>query len=154
MYMGFDKIIKLDPSDYEKCNNIWDMKKHTDKAKLWFDQLVCGNRIIFVYIENGKFVGEGALLFDRGDPDYTIPQKRIYLSRMITKKEFRNRGIGGMLIDYMVDYARRLGYIEMTLGVDIDNLAARHLYEKKGFTDIIFHGVDEDGEYFKLLKKL
>ena len=25
---------KLDPSDYEKCNNIWDMKRHPDKAKL------------------------------------------------------------------------------------------------------------------------
>lgn len=152
--MSFDNIIKLDPSDYEKCNNIWDMKKYPNKAQLWYDQLLCGNRITFVYIENGEFVGEGSLLFDREDPDYTIPQKRIYLSRMIVKKEFRNRGIGGVLIDYIVDYARRLGYKEMSLGVDIDNLPALHLYEKKGFTDVIFHGADEDGEYVKLLKKL
>jgi ribosomal protein S18 acetylase RimI-like enzyme len=73
---------------------------------------------------------------------------------MIVKKEFRNRGIAGMLIDHMVDYARELGYKEMSLGVNVDNLAARHLYEKKGFTEIIFHGSDEDGEYVKLIKKL
>lgn len=152
--MNYDNIIKLDPSDYEKCNNIWDMKKYPDKTKLWYDQLVSGNRITFIYINNGEFVGEGSLLFDRGDPDYTIPQQRIYLSRMVVKKEFRNRGIGGFLIDYIVNYAQKLGYKEISLGVDIDNSVARHLYEKKGFTDVIFHGVDEGGEYVKLLKKL
>jgi ribosomal protein S18 acetylase RimI-like enzyme len=152
--MSLGKIIRLDPSDYEKCNNIWDMKRHPDKAKLWYDQLVSSNRITFVYVENGEFIGEGSLQSDRGDPDYTIPGKRIYLSRMIVKKEFRNRGIAGMLIDHMVDYARELGYKEMSLGVNVDNLAARHLYEKKGFTEIIFHGSDEDGEYVKLIKKL
>ncbi len=152
--MSIKNIVKLDPSEYEKCNNIWDMKRHPDKAKLWYDQIVNGNRIIFVYIDNGEFIGEVALVFDRGDPDYTIPQQRIYLSRMIVRKEFHNRGIGGFLIDYIVDYARKLGYKEMSLGVDTDNSAARHLYEKKGFTQVIFHGVDEDGEYVKLLKKL
>lgn len=152
--MSFNNIIRLDPSDYEKCNNIWDMKRYPGKAKIWYDQLVSGNRITFVYVDNGEFVGEGSLLFDRGDPDYTIPKQRIYLSRMIVKREFRNRGIGGLLIDYLVEFARKLGYKEMSLGVDMDNLAARHLYEKKGFTDVIFHGVDEGGEYVKLLKKL
>ncbi len=152
--MSFSNIIKLNPLDYEKCNSIWDMKKYPDKTKLWYNQLISGNRITFVYVENGEFVGEVSLLFDRGDPDYTIPQQRIYLSRMIVKKEFRNRGIGGFLIDYVVDYAQKLGYKEMSLGVDIDNMVAWHLYEKKGFTDIIFRGEDEGGEYVKLLKKL
>ena len=32
--MSLGKIIRLDPSDYEKFNNIWDMKRHPDKAKL------------------------------------------------------------------------------------------------------------------------
>lgn len=87
--MSFDNIIKLDLSEYEKCNNIWDMQRHPDKTKLWYDQLVSGNRITFIYRDNGEFVGECSLLFDRGDPDYTIPQQRIYLSRMIVKREFR-----------------------------------------------------------------
>lgn len=147
-------IIKLDPKDYEKCNNIWDMSRIPERAKCWYDELISGNRIIFVYTENGEFLGEGALLFDRGDPDYTIPNKRIYLSRMIVKAEHRNRGIGGKIIDFLVEYAKNLGYEEMSLGVDVDNEHARHLYEKKGFTDVIFHGVDEQGEYVKLLKKL
>ena len=46
------------------------------------------------------------------------------------------------------------GYKEITVGVDKDNLAAIHLYRKKGFTKVLFDGCDEQGEYFKLLKTL
>jgi diamine N-acetyltransferase len=83
-----------------------------------------------------------------------FPDKRIYLSRMIVKEEYRNRGIGGISVDYLIDYAKQLGYEEITLGVDTDNLNARHLYEKKGFTTVLYFGEDEYGEYVKLLKKL
>lgn len=147
-------IIELDPKDYIKCNSIWDMSGNPEKAKRWYDDLISGNRVIFVYIENGEFAGEGSLVFEKHDPDYTIPKKRIYLSRLIVKRECRNRGIGGMIIDHLVHYAKNIGYEEISLGVDIDNEPARHLYEKKGFTTVIFHGVDEQGEYVKLVKKL
>jgi len=104
--------------------------------------------------ESITLIGEGSLVFNRGDSDYTIPDKRIYLSRMIVKAEYRNRGIGGVIIDFLIDYAKRLGYEEMSLGVDTNNLNAWHLYEKKGFTNVIFKGEDEDGEYVKLLRKI
>jgi ribosomal protein S18 acetylase RimI-like enzyme len=118
------------------------------------DELISGNRIIFVYTENGAYLGEAAIVFNNGDPDYTIPGKRLYLSRMIVKPSERSRGIGGILIDYICDYAIAQGYTELALGVNKDNIAARHLYEKKGFNIILFDGADEMGEYFKLLKIL
>ncbi len=124
---------------------------HTGK---WYEELLSGNRVIFIYTINGEFIGEGALVFDNGDADYTIPRQRIYLSRMIVKKEYRDRGIGRAIIDYLCDYARKLGYSEMALGVDIDNHRARHLYQKKGFTTVIFEGEDKHGKYVKLLKSL
>lgn len=148
------KIIKLEPKDYYKCTNIWDMVKNPDRTKKWYDELVNGNRITFVYTENDEFIGEGSLVFKNDDTDYTIPDKRIYLSRMIVKVEYRNCGIGGIIIDYLIDYAKGLGYEEISLGVDTNNLNARHLYEKKGFTTAIFEGEDEYGEYVKLLRKL
>lgn len=40
----------------------------------------------FIYLENNEFVGEGSLVFRNNDPDYTIPGKRMYLSRMILKR--------------------------------------------------------------------
>ncbi|EIF13565.1 GNAT family N-acetyltransferase [Bacillus velezensis] len=103
---------------------------------------------------NDEFIGEGSLVFQNNDPDYTIPDKRIYLSRMIVKEGYRNCGIGGIIVDYLIDYAKQLGYEEITLGADTDNLNARYLYEKKGFTTVLFLGEDEYGEYVKLLKVL
>ncbi|MFC7686647.1 GNAT family N-acetyltransferase [Ureibacillus sp. GCM10028918] len=148
------KIKKLNPEEYNKCINIWDMDKHKNMAKMFYEELVSGNRITFIYLENNEFIGEGSLVFKNNDPDYTIPNKRIYLSRMIVKEEYRNRGIGGIILDYLIDYAEQLGYEEITLGVDTDNFNARHLYEKKGFTNVLFIGEDEHGEYVKLLKNL
>jgi ribosomal protein S18 acetylase RimI-like enzyme len=47
-----------------------------------------------------------------------------------------------------------LGYSEISLGVDISNVGARRLYEKKGFTNIIFVGEDKDGKFVKLIKTI
>lgn len=128
--------------------------KATKNGAEFFEELASGNRITFIYLENDEFIGEGSLVFQNKDPDYTIPDKRIYLSRMIVKEEYRNRGIGGIIVNYLIDYAKQLEYEEITLGVDTDNLNARHLYEKKGFTTVLYLGEDEYGEYVKLLKKL
>jgi len=148
------EIIKLKPKDYSKCSNIWDMVKDPLRTQKWYDEILDGNRIVFVYTINDEFIGEGALVYENGDPEYTITGKRIYLSRMIVKYQYRNRGIGGIILDYLIDYARQHGYHEISLGVDIANANTRHMYEKKGFTDVIFKGEDESGKYVKLLKKL
>ncbi|MFV0399324.1 MAG: GNAT family N-acetyltransferase [Oscillospiraceae bacterium] len=147
-------IIPLLPENYRKCHNIWDMDRQPQRTKGWYDELLSGNRIIFVYEEDGAYLGEVALVLDNGDPGYTIPGRRVYLSRMVVKESERGRGIGGKLIDHAVSRAREMGFREMALGVDIVNVGARWLYEKKGFTSTIFVGEDSDGKYVKLLKKL
>ncbi len=147
------KIEKLALSDYSKCNNIWDMNTFS-QTEFFRQEIESGNRVVYVYKQNGEFIGEIAYVLDMRDDDYTIDGQRIYLSRLIVKKERRRNGIGGILIDFMVEQIRNMGYKEITIGVDKDNLVALHLYQKKGFTTILFDGADEDGEYFKLMKKL
>ena len=148
------EIIKLTPENYSKCSNIWDMEKDFERANRFYDDMLSGNRIIFVYVKNGEYIGEGALVFQNVDPDYTIEGKRVYLSRLIVKPEYRNLGIGGKIIDSLVCHAKSLGYTEIALGVDIANVGARWLYEKKGFVNTIFVGEDRAGKYVKLLKTL
>lgn len=94
------------------------------------------------------------MVFDTGDPDYTIPDKRVYVSRMIVKKEYRGQGIGSEILTFLIEKAKEMGFDEMTIGVDKDNTAALHLYRKFGFTEVLFDGADEDGEYYKLMKSL
>ena len=146
-------IEKLNIKDYNKCNNIWNMEKceFTEKFRQEIDN---GNRVVYIYKINDEFIGEIAYVFDMNDADYTIPNQRIYISRLIVKKEYRNQGIGGILIDYILDEIKKMGYKEATIGVDKDNVTALHLYKKKGFTKMLFDGKDEYGEFYKLMKEI
>lgn len=146
-------IERLEPADYSKCSNIWDMKKQP-LAEKWKEEIISGNRIVYVYKINGEFIGEGALVVDTGDPDYTVPNQRIYVSRMIVKKENRNCGIGSKILAFLIEKAKEMGYSQMTIGVDKDNKNALHMYRKFGFTEVLFDGADEYGEYYKLMKRL
>ncbi len=146
-------IEPLAAEDYDKCSNIWNMKTQplTDK---WLEEIKSGNRLVFIYKINGEFIGEGALVLDADDPDYTVEGSRVYVSRMIVKKEYRNKGIGSEILAFLIDKAKEMGYSEMTIGVDKDNVNALHLYRKFGFTEVLFDGADKDGEYFKLMKRI
>lgn len=150
------KSITIEPlqlEDYHKCSNIWNINAQP-LAEKWRSEIESGNRMVFVYKINGDFIGEGALVFDTGDPDYTIPGRRVYVSRMIVKKEYRKRGIGSEILTFLIEKAKEMGFSEITIGVDKDNVAALNLYKKFGFTTVLFDGADENGEYFKLMKTL
>ncbi len=146
-------IERLNPDDYGKCANIWNMKSQP-LADKWLDEIKSGNRLVFIYKINGEFIGEGALVLDTDDPDYTIPNRRVYVSRMIVKKEYRNRGIGSEILAFLIEKANEMGFEEMTIGVDKDNVNALKLYRKFGFDEVLFDGADENGEYFKLMKRI
>lgn len=146
-------IVQISIEEYHKCNNIWDMKKcpYTEHFK---KQIINGDRLVFIYKIGDAFIGEGNLVINVDDSDYFIPNKRIYVSRMIVKKEYRNQGIGKTILDYLTSQAEKMGYSEMALGVDIDNDHALHLYRKNGFDKIIAECADKDGKFYKLLKTL
>lgn len=154
LYLQNYKQIVIEPlrvEDYNKCSAIWDMRSHPLTEK-WREEISSGNRLVFVYKINGEFIGEGALVQDTGDPDYTIPGRRVYVSRMIVRKEKRNCGIGSAILEYLIKKAESMGFTEMTIGVDKDNANALHLYHKYGFNEVLFDGADENGEYYKLMK--
>lgn len=150
-----NSIIKLDIKDYYKCNNIWNMYERVWLTNKFYNELKEGNRITFVYVnDNNEYIGEISLVFEMNDFDYTIKGKRIYLSRFLVKENMRNKGIGKQLLKYVFNYARNLGYKEMSVGVDLDNYIALMVYQKYGFDKVIKVSEDENGKYLKLLKKL
>ena len=55
---------------------------------------------------------------------------------------------------YLLLKAKDMGYVEITIGVDKNNQNALHMYRKYGFTEVLFDGFDEYGEYFKLMKRI
>ena len=148
------KIIELKLSDYEKCGNIRDMQRHSDLEAQLYQRLLTGNQTTFVYTVDSAFVGEISLVRETDDPDYTIPGRRIYVSRLIVKDTYRRQGIGRQLLGHAVEIAKQAGFSELSVGVDLDNYAAVRLYVQAGFDRILFAGEDAYGRYLKLLKTL
>lgn len=147
------EIMKLKTEDFHKCSNIWNMEKQANLAKQFYAELLSENRKTYVYCIDGMFVGEISLVYDMNDTDYTIRSQRVYVSRLIVKKEYRRQGIGRVLVDYACKIAKNEGFTELSIGVDLDNYAAIKLYWDAGFDRIIYVGEDEQGQYMKLLKK-
>ena len=144
----------MKPEEFQKCSNIWDMERHRELAARFLSELQNGNRLTWVYERDGQFLGEISLVLNKDDPDYTVPGRRIYVSRLIVRKENRRQGIGKTLVEYAVSRAAEMGYSELSIGVDMDNYGALRLYTGLGFREILFLGEDENGKYFKLLKRL
>lgn len=147
-------IERLRPEDFHLCSNIWDMERNRSLADRFYSELISNNRITFVCAMDGAFIGEVSLVCDMRDEDYTISGQRIYLSRLIVKKEYRRQGIGTALANHVFRCAKECGYAEMAIGVDLDNYAALKLYQGLGFSRIILVDEDSQGKYLKLLKYL
>lgn len=66
---------------------------------------------------------------------------RIEIVNFYVKEEFRNKGIGLLLLDYLISLGRNNSVLNITLEVSSLNDAALHLYRKVGFCDVaIRHG--------------
>ena len=83
----------------------------------------------------------------------TVPGKRLYLSRLIVKKECRGKGYGKAITQHILTLAKKKGYREIALGVNRDNTGAVRLYEKLGFT-VYEEAEDEDGKFYRMIKQL
>ena len=149
-----DEIIELDIKNYDKCNNIWNMEKNKELKYRFYNELLNKNRMTFVYTKDEEYIGELSIVFNKNDEDYSIPGIRLYISRIIVKKEFRGQGYGKKLMNHIIEYAKREGYKELSLGVNLDNYIALKLYVELGFDKIQYIGEDNDGKYVKLIKRL
>ena len=145
-------ISLLNVEKYPKCSNIWDMNKVL--ADQFYNEILSGNRTTFVYSIDNEYVAEISLVYDMKDIDYTISNKRAYVSRLIVKKEYRRKGIGKELIRFIKSEAIKQGLQELSIGVDLDNFPALKLYIASGFNQIIHIGEDEQGKFVKLLCSL
>ena len=148
------KIEKLQLNEFKKCGAIWNMEKQSKLAEKFFSELESGNRVTYIYKDGDEFIGEISLVKEMNDSDYTLPSQRIYVSRLIVKPDKRRHGIGGILVDFISEKAKELGYKEMSIGVNIDNYPALKLYIDRGFDKVIYIGEDELGRFIKLLKTI
>ena len=149
-----DTILSLRPEDFPRCGEIWDLTEVPEMAQTFYRDLLSGNRLSYIYVRGDQWLGEGSLVFHLEDPDYTREGTRLCLSHLIVREEYRRQGIGRKLVEVLAQRARSLGYRELSVGVDADNLPALKLYVGAGFRQILSLDTDAYGDYFKLSRVL
>ena len=85
--------------------------------------------VYFCYIE-GEFAG-GAVCFETFATFSALPCVNIH--DICVLPDFRGKGIGGKLLDAVIEAAKTKGAGKVTLEVREDNPVAQGLYRKKGF---------------------
>lgn len=58
------------------------------------------------------------------------------IMNIVTKKDFRNKGIGNLLLENLITLSRNLNLNTITLEVNEENMPAIRLYEKFGFRNL------------------
>lgn len=58
------------------------------------------------------------------------------IMNVVTKKDKRNLGIGFCVLEKLIYISKEKGIRKLTLEVNVNNLAAIHLYEKLGFKQV------------------
>lgn len=91
------------------------------------------NRPIFVAEKDGKVVGYAFCIHQQYiDNNNMTDIKTLYIDDLCVDENARSARVGRQLYEYVLDYARRHGYYNVTLNVWADNVNAVKFYEKLG----------------------
>lgn len=101
----------------------------TDRALVgsWVDNINYHKVLPLVAVANGHIVGDCTLHF-RGGPQRHVADVRIFLER-----EFRQRGLGTLMLKVLVDLARRIGLQFIEAEVMADQTRVIKAFESVGF---------------------
>lgn len=88
------------------------------------EELNSQNSCYIVALLNNEIVGFAGIKFIVNEAD---------IMNIVTKKTFRNKGIGKLLLENLIQLAKSLNLTSITLEVNEENAPAIHLYKKFGF---------------------
>lgn len=122
------KIEKMSLNDLENIKNIL----ISDFDDFWNynilkDELESENSIYIVAKSNNEIIGFAGIkiLLDEAD-----------IMNIVTKKIYRNQGIGTLLLTNLISISKNLNLHSLSLEVNEENKTAIHLYENLGFKNI------------------
>lgn len=90
---------------------------------------------MFLYIEDNKCVGliSGCIYNEETDTYDFKCSKRGNISELVVKKEYRSKGIGKKLLNYMENYLKNNDCEKIMIGVFAYNDKALKFYNENGY---------------------
>ena len=101
--------------------------------RLTYAQTLTGQRLMLLAEAAGQVVGQIFAQLRSDHPRYADGQRRGYLYALRTKVNWRERGVGSLLLATAEDRLRARGYEESVIAVAQTNPMARRFYEKRGY---------------------
>ena len=106
-------------------------RKYTDEQLE--EILQSGERPVFVAEQDGQVAGYAFCIPKQLAGDRSMTDVRtLYIDDLCVDEATRGKHIGTKLYDFVLDFAKRQGYYNVTLNVWADNKAAVEFYEKIG----------------------
>ena len=132
------KVRKIKIEEIAKLNPLFQVKDQETFMKQRIDKIKNGTQSIYVLEEDRIFIAEVTIVYDEQHyTEYTIPNQRVYAEALRVLTEYQSKGLGQYFMQEVIKQVKEEGYTEMTIGVEDDNLKAKHIYEKLGFTEFI-----------------
>lgn len=124
---------KLDDIEgiFELLNELYAGKiEYNIFSKIYMEKLNDCNNYYIVAIENKKIIG---ILISEISYKLHKSKKVSFIEDLIVNEQYRNRGIGKLLIEDAIRYAKKLECEVVELTSYITNENAHRFYEKNGF---------------------
>ncbi len=107
------------------------VKKYTDEETLSIFENE--KTPVFVAVENGAVLGYAFCIDQQIKNSHILTDIRtLYIDDLCVDENVRGKGIGKKLYEYVVGYAKKEGYYNLTLNVWSCNESALRFYEKMG----------------------
>lgn len=112
---------------------------------------------IYGLFADSNVIGELRVKFSDLDSEVAHKGKRAYFYAMRILQDYRRKGLGQFLLEFVIAQLEGEGYSEFTIGVEENNVPALNLYSKLGFNRNLksvcetYQG--DTYEYYLLLRK-
>lgn len=107
------------------------VRKYTDEETLAI--FANEDTPVFVAVENGSVLGYAFCIKQQIKNSHILTDVRtLYIDDLCVDENTRGKGVGRSLYEFVVDYAKREGFYNLTLNVWSCNESALRFYEKMG----------------------
>ncbi len=123
------QIVRIGPAQARRLERVADdvFDELIDPARL-AAYLAEPNHLMVLAVSGGEVIGQARGMVHR-HPD--LPTE-LYIDNLGVAEERRREGIATRMLDELVAWGRELGCEEAWVGTEVDNAAARTLYERRG----------------------
>jgi len=112
---------------------VYSEQPHTlEMRTAWFNERKAGNFPVIVVEQGDTIVGFGTYGHFRIWPCYRFTAEH----SLYIHKDYRGQGISKILLQTLIDLAKKAGIHALIAGVDSDNTASIHLHLALGFTQV------------------